>query len=186
MSTLTGKYLNLVKPALTDDYKVTIGTDLPANFQKIDDEFSAHLAENASDAIRPHGLGKIAKEDYEEGIWTPALNRTGIVYEKQTGRYIKIGKMVFIEGYIKLSSAGTGSLGTALLGVPFPISIVSGNYVNSINIVARLLTTPALIHGEPETSTSISIKRSLQGDYLPIGDIQDSTSFIITGMYKTI
>lgn len=46
MSTLTGKDLNLVKPALTDDYKVTIGTDLPANFQKIDDEFTAHLADN--------------------------------------------------------------------------------------------------------------------------------------------
>lgn len=48
MSTLTGKDLNLVKPALTDDYKVTIGTDLPANFQKIDDEFSAHLADYAT------------------------------------------------------------------------------------------------------------------------------------------
>lgn len=46
MSTLTGGDLNLVKPELTDNYKVTIGTDLPANFQKIDDEFSAHLAEN--------------------------------------------------------------------------------------------------------------------------------------------
>ena len=45
MSTLTGGTLNLVKPALTDDHKVTIGTDLPANFQKIDDAVSAHLAE---------------------------------------------------------------------------------------------------------------------------------------------
>ena len=50
MSTLTGGDLNLVKPALTDDHKVTIGTDLPANFQKIDDEFTAHLAETATDA----------------------------------------------------------------------------------------------------------------------------------------
>ena len=45
MSTLTGGTLNLVKPALTDDHKVTIGTDLPANFQKIDDEFTAHKAD---------------------------------------------------------------------------------------------------------------------------------------------
>lgn len=54
MSTTTGKTLNLVKPALTDDHKVTIGTDLPNNFQKIDDEFSAHLAETALD--NPHGI----------------------------------------------------------------------------------------------------------------------------------
>ena len=51
MSTLTGKDLNLVKPALTDDHKVTIGTDLPANFQKIDDEFTGHQAESASYGI---------------------------------------------------------------------------------------------------------------------------------------
>lgn len=51
MSTLTGGDLNLVKPELTDDHKVTIGTDLPANFQKIDDEFTAHLAENVSKVV---------------------------------------------------------------------------------------------------------------------------------------
>ncbi len=54
MSTTTGKTLNLVKPELTDDHKVTIGTDLPANFQKIDDAVSAHLAEKAADDV--HGL----------------------------------------------------------------------------------------------------------------------------------
>ena len=46
MSTLTGGDLELVKPEWTDNYKVTIGTDLPATFQKIDDEFSAHKADN--------------------------------------------------------------------------------------------------------------------------------------------
>lgn len=51
MSTTTGKTLNLVKPALIDDHKVTIGTDLPNNFQKIDDEFSAHLAETVSKVV---------------------------------------------------------------------------------------------------------------------------------------
>ncbi len=56
MSTLTGKNLNLVKPELTDNYKVTIGTDLPANFQKIDDEFSAHLADYANLVDRVNNL----------------------------------------------------------------------------------------------------------------------------------
>jgi len=50
MSTTTGKTLNLVKPELTDDHKVTIGTDLPANFQKIDDAVSAHLADTVPHA----------------------------------------------------------------------------------------------------------------------------------------
>ena len=64
MSTLTGKDLNLVKPALTDDHKVTIGTDLPANFQKIDDEFSAHLAEEATEDT----LGHIKLSDIYQAI----------------------------------------------------------------------------------------------------------------------
>ena len=51
MSTLTGGTLNLVKPELTDDHKVTIGTDLPANFQKIDDAHTAHLADTL-----PHNM----------------------------------------------------------------------------------------------------------------------------------
>lgn len=66
MSTTTGGDLNLVKPALTDDHKVTIGTDLPANFQKIDDEFTAHLADNAAhgiDELKAH-LGYTDKDIY--------------------------------------------------------------------------------------------------------------------------
>ena len=46
MSTMTGGDLNLIKPELTDDHKVTIGTDLPANFQAIDDAFTARRLPN--------------------------------------------------------------------------------------------------------------------------------------------
>jgi len=58
MSTTTGGDLNLVKPELTDDHKVTIGTDLPANFQKIDDAVSAHLA----DTTTAHGINAKANK----------------------------------------------------------------------------------------------------------------------------
>ena len=61
MSTLTGKDLNLVKPALTDDHKVTIGTDLPANFQKIDDEFTAHKADEMPHQLKDITTNKIYK-----------------------------------------------------------------------------------------------------------------------------
>jgi len=85
MSTLTGKVLNLVKPALTDDYKVTIGTDLPANFQKIDDEFSAHLAEAASKHVKESGSnanGRYIKFDDGTMIcWKNALGGFGALEE---------------------------------------------------------------------------------------------------------
>ena len=44
----TGGILNLKKPVGSDDIRLqTIGIDLPYNFQKIDDAFTAHLADYA-------------------------------------------------------------------------------------------------------------------------------------------
>jgi len=63
MSTTTGKDLNLVKPELTDQIDQTIGTDLPNNFQTIDDRFTEHKADTATDDV--HSLltdGKIIEE----------------------------------------------------------------------------------------------------------------------------
>jgi hypothetical protein len=73
MSTTTGGDLNLTKPALTDDHKVTIGTDLPANFQKIDDEFTAHKADTAT----AHGINALAKK--AQGSWISATPQNGWV-----------------------------------------------------------------------------------------------------------
>lgn len=71
MSTLTGGTLNLIKPELTDDHKVTIGTDLPANFQKVDDEFTAHkndktqhISGNPAVRIRKDSNQSIANGEY--------------------------------------------------------------------------------------------------------------------------
>ena len=91
MSTLTGKDLNLVKPELTDDYKVTIGTDLPANFQKIDDEFSAHLAESAihktSNVIRTETNTKLKVEVVSSsGSESPEQGR--IVFDASLGEFL--------------------------------------------------------------------------------------------------
>ncbi len=51
-------------------------------------------------------------DDYEEGIWTPALNfggaATGITYAASTlGRYTKIGRLVTATANLILTSKGT-------------------------------------------------------------------------------
>jgi hypothetical protein len=60
-------------------------------------------------------------DDYEEGTWTPAItdgySRT---YGNQVGRYIKIGKQVYVFGQIK-GSTRTGTAGSyAYIALPFP------------------------------------------------------------------
>jgi hypothetical protein len=76
-------------------------------------------------------------DDYEEGTWTPSLGGN-TTYNGQSGNYIKIGKMVYVEGNINVNLIGTGS--TSLVsGLPFTSATqvtgaratLSVNYFNS-------------------------------------------------------
>ena len=56
-------------------------------------------------------------DDYEEGSWTPSLGGT-TTYTHQTGRYVKIGRMVTVALHIQVNTIGTGST-TTISGLPF-------------------------------------------------------------------
>ena len=60
-------------------------------------------------------------DDYEEGTWTPAFNYgTGITYTTQSGKYTKIGRMVYIEFYLSLSANdNTDTSFIHLSGLPY-------------------------------------------------------------------
>jgi len=63
-------------------------------------------------------------DDYEEGTWTPTLNTTvsgsfTLVSPTNSMRYLKVGKTIYIEGYLEVSavSAPVGNL--RIGGLPF-------------------------------------------------------------------
>lgn len=65
-------------------------------------------------------------DDYEEGTWTPVLTFTTIgdltvAYSAQIGRYVKIGKMVHLHGFINTTTftwtTATGEM--RITGLPF-------------------------------------------------------------------
>lgn len=62
-------------------------------------------------------------DDYEEGTWTPTLGelsgQSGQAYSVQVGRYVKIGKQVFVQGRITLSTLGTITNDAQIQGLPF-------------------------------------------------------------------
>jgi hypothetical protein len=66
-------------------------------------------------------------DDYEEGTWTPSLGTdatqpTGVTYDAtyRKGRYVKIGRMVFVEYIMILANKGTGGTGASTVtGLPF-------------------------------------------------------------------
>ena len=75
------------------------------------------------------GMTKELLDDYEEGSWTPTYDTSGSSgsitvssYSLQYGKYVKIGKMVFVEGVLRANvtnnSNGTYDIG----GLPFTIA----------------------------------------------------------------
>jgi hypothetical protein len=56
-------------------------------------------------------------DDYEEGTWTPSIGGTA-TYTYQTGRYTKIGRMVYVSAIFQVNTIGTGST-SQISGLPF-------------------------------------------------------------------
>jgi redox-sensitive bicupin YhaK (pirin superfamily) len=70
-------------------------------------------------------------DDYEEGTWTPAFAGTTGTY---AGTYTKVGRLVYIRGYLSVTggtpSAGGGSL--EITGLPFnPLDGTTGDIMTS-------------------------------------------------------
>jgi hypothetical protein len=69
-------------------------------------------------------------DDYEEGTWTPTLagsstDPTGVSYNTQDGRYVKVAGVVFLNGFIGFTTYSGGSGNIEITGLPF--SVPSGD-----------------------------------------------------------
>jgi hypothetical protein len=61
-------------------------------------------------------------DDYEEGTWIPALvGTTAAAYANQSGKYVKIGRMVHVQGLLQTNSQTFSSTAATLhiSGLPF-------------------------------------------------------------------
>ena len=59
-------------------------------------------------------------DDYEEGTWTPVLDSgTGITYTSQSGRYRKVGAIVYCVAYIVVSNSDSDGSAVTVGGIPF-------------------------------------------------------------------
>jgi hypothetical protein len=75
-------------------------------------------------------------DDYEEGTWTPSVGGTA-TYSIQTGRYTKVGNLVYVSVNLVISSIGTGST-TEISGLPFAAAgtCTYSGYTNWFNGIA--------------------------------------------------
>ena len=102
-----------------------------------------------------------ALDDYEEGTWTPAFTGGTFTYTNQTGKYTKIGDLVYLSAVIAWSAkSGTSNLSSA---IPFTTKGSAGNdrYVGTIGYVAGVDNG-----GERQLTASISGDRTGVGFFL--------------------
>jgi hypothetical protein len=92
-----------------------------------------HLA-SPSPPLNPHRPTPNTLDDYEEGTWTPttAGDATGAI-SGAVGEYVKVGRMVYIRGYVTVTTNFTAN---SLAGLPFtPSGNTTSTSLGSVSIV---------------------------------------------------
>ncbi len=99
---------------------VGIGTTTPSQKLEVVGDISA-------EGIYLGGTASSNKlDDYEEGSWTPALTAvtpvTSVTYVHRTGKYRRIGDLVYVTGAFQISARSGGSGQIVIDGLPFNVS----------------------------------------------------------------
>jgi hypothetical protein len=128
-------------------------------------------------------------DDYEEGTFTPIMTGTTLngagTYSFQTGRYTKIGDLVFFTLYVEWSAhTGTGNMRIGQL--PFTSKNATGDYVIA-SILHNNLTHPAnsiVIASVPQNASYMDLATFVPGSSARTALAVDAAcGFYITGSY---
>ncbi len=133
-------------------------------------------------------------DDYEEGTWTPTLNGSSsnptVTYSQQQGRYTKIGRVVYVELYLRLTAYSGGSGYPRIGGLPF--TGTSSPYGGFSNIENTGLTTSGTYYSiatEVAGTNADFLKQAPNAatTTLTFGEIGSATTvyFIMAGSYTT-
>lgn len=88
---------------------------------------------------------------YDEGTWTPSFGGTTTYYGR-AGTYTRIGRLVFVDGFIHIDTNGTGSQ-TTISGLPFTPASSRDGIVFAYN--TSLGTNIVSLNGRVETGSVI-------------------------------
>lgn len=98
-------------------------------------------------------------DDYEKGSWTPSVGGSATYTVNNAGRYIKVGKLVYVWGLLEIGAIGTGSVIT-ISGLPFVAANAGFNgcsvgYFSSLASAVVMLVPRIDNGGSSVTVTSI-------------------------------
>ena len=128
--------MSIYKPSLLDKFKDFVN-GLKGNW----DQFETHLADSMQQQ-EVHGL-KI-----ESGTWTPTMRKStggAITYNSQIGNYYKIGKLVYCNFVVGISTINEPApyLHARIMGLPFvpsDVATASLGRIENVNFLNRQIT----------------------------------------------
>lgn len=99
--------------------------------------------------IRFGTAGLSVLSTYEEGTWTPVVSSTGATFSvngtETVGRYVRIGKMIFVEFAVQLSGATTGTTTNQvnIAGMPYASQTIGTGHNHRPVLIGESFTTTA-------------------------------------------
>lgn len=128
---------------------------------------------------------------YEEGSWTPVIafggSTTGVTYSTQAGRYIKIGKLVYIWFGIVLTSNGTGTGSAMISGLPATSDATAGSGAITASTWAGMSGISGYIFGNVAVNaTTLNLRHSgaTATALLTDTNITDTATLVMSGCYQ--
>jgi hypothetical protein len=134
-------------------------------------------------------------DDYEEGTWTPSYDASTssptVTHDKQTGYYVKIGRMVFISLQLRTDSVSGGSGNLRISGLPYSAGSGDG-YPSALSIgyKADFVTNgPDFAHvNDGQTYLSLYSNGTTVATPLTVANLQTGSNdngLYISGSYLT-
>ena len=127
-------------------------------------------------------------DDYEEGTWTPSVGGNATYYT-QTGRYVKVGQLVYIYMYLRPNVLGTGNANGDITGLPFAANItsVAVGPVLSVGYFQAFAVSYVSLSAGISASTTISLlglTAAATTNAATTGAIQNATQIELSGTYQ--
>jgi hypothetical protein len=133
-------------------------------------------------------------DDYEEGTWTAAIkdgSNNAVTMGDAAASYTKVGRLVFVSGYLRVNGLGSASGGVSITGLPFAIPNNNDAYASvSIGYAANLDTSAVSpLAGYTGKNTSVLVLQNWDAAHstsnLQASELSADGEFIFSCSYYT-
>ncbi len=153
-----------------------------------------NAAHNHTNAAGGAQLTTAALSDYAVGTFTPGLTfgggSTGMTFSSWSGRYIRIGNLIYVSAEIRLSAKGSSTGIAKVTGLPF-VGVNDAAVGNAIALWYQLATNWVYMAGavEPNTTNLFVVGLTAAGaSYTTLfhSDFADNSIIAFTCTYEKV